>query len=111
MNIIYSSLLFRDTDSFSQRSMTSSNRGEVDLFPVNLLPLVLSWQCCFRRIGHRLSRDFFFKSFFLDPKNALEADPNIVFSFLDYLCEAAGRMDVFNSLDFTFYRSQPCRTS
>lgn len=73
-------LLFRDTDSSSQGSMTASDRGEVDLLPRGrrYLPLILSWQFCFRRIGHRFSGDFFFKTLSFDPKNALKADPTIV---------------------------------
>lgn len=60
--------------------MTTSNRGEVHLLLIGsqYLPLVLSWQFCFRRIGHRFSGDFFFESFSFDPKNALKADPTIV---------------------------------
>lgn len=52
----------------------------ISMLPVGrrYLPLLLSWPFCFRRIGHRFSGNFFFKSFSLDPKNALKADPTTV---------------------------------
>lgn len=73
-------LLFRDTGSSNQRSMTTTDRGEVHFLPIGrqYLLVVLSWQSCFKKIGHRFSGDFFFKSFSFDPKNALKADPTIV---------------------------------
>lgn len=85
----------------------------ISMLPVGrrYLPLVLSWQFCFRRIGHRFSGKFFFLRVFplILRMHWKLIQPQLVFPFLDYLYEAAGRIDVFSSVAFTFYRSQPSR--